>query len=150
MSETSNRILSLLAEKGLSYGTLSEITKIPKSALQRYATGETEKIPTDRLETIANALNTSMEYLLGKTENKYPLGTIGRLMGDSVNREFQSDKQQKIICLIDSQLYNDICTLAEADDRTFENEMEWLLYNVVQNEIDDRTESTFDTTSFSK
>lgn len=65
MSDLSNRILALLEEKGLSYGELAEMTKIPKSALQRYATGETEKIPLPRIEAIAKALGVSSAYLIG-------------------------------------------------------------------------------------
>lgn len=65
MSELSKRILSLIEEKGLSYGELAEMTKIPKSALQRYATGSTEKIPLPRIEAIAKALGVSSAYLIG-------------------------------------------------------------------------------------
>ena len=65
MSELSNRILALIEEKGLSYGELAEMTKIPKSALQRYATGSTEKIPLPRIEAIAKALGVSSAYLIG-------------------------------------------------------------------------------------
>ena len=63
MSDLSNRILRLIEDKGLSYGELAEMTNIPKSALQRYATGETEKIPLPRIEIIANALGVSFAYL---------------------------------------------------------------------------------------
>ena len=45
------------------------MTGIPKSALQRYATGETEKIPINRLQIIAKALNVSAEYLMGWDES---------------------------------------------------------------------------------
>lgn len=65
MSDISDRILQLLTQKGISYGALSEMTHIPKSALQRYATGETQKIPVDRLKIIAKALNISAAYLMG-------------------------------------------------------------------------------------
>lgn len=65
MSEISKRILSILLDKEISYGELSERTGIPKSALQRYATGQTEKIPIDRLEKIANAIGSSAAYLMG-------------------------------------------------------------------------------------
>lgn len=68
MSELSNRILNLIEKQDFSYGELSGITGIPKSALQRYATGETEKIPFDRLELIAKALGTSAACLLGREE----------------------------------------------------------------------------------
>ena len=59
MNETSMRILNLLKEKNISYGELSQKTGIPKSALQRYATGQTEKIPIDRLIKISLALGVS-------------------------------------------------------------------------------------------
>ena len=78
MSDISNRILSIIQKKGISYGELSEITKIPKSALQRYATGETEKIPLDRLEKIAHALGTTPAYLMGWEEKQSDTDTAKR------------------------------------------------------------------------
>lgn len=65
MSDISNRILALIEEKNISYRELSEITGIPKSALQRYSSGETTKIPMDRVVVLAHALGVSSEYLLG-------------------------------------------------------------------------------------
>lgn len=65
MSDISNRILDILLDKEISYGELAERTGIPKSALQRYATGQTEKIPIDRLECIASAIGTTAAYLMG-------------------------------------------------------------------------------------
>lgn len=65
MSEISERILERIKQSNTSYGDLSKVTGIPKSALQRYATGETEKIPLDRLEKIAAALGVSAAYLMG-------------------------------------------------------------------------------------
>lgn len=65
MSERSERILKAIRESGLSYGELSYKTGIPKSALQRYATGETEKIPIDRIESIAKATNVTAIHILG-------------------------------------------------------------------------------------
>ena len=72
MSELSNRILNLIENRDLSYAELSRLTGIPKSALQRYATGETEKIPVDRLELIAKALGTTSSALLGRAEEQAP------------------------------------------------------------------------------
>lgn len=65
MSDISKKILNIIQGKDISYGELSNLTGIPKSALQRYATGETEKIPIDRLRIIAAAIGTSPEYLMG-------------------------------------------------------------------------------------
>lgn len=65
MSEISQRIIDAMRNADLSYGELSKITRIPKSALQRYATGATEKIPLDRIDAIAKATNVTAAFLLG-------------------------------------------------------------------------------------
>lgn len=70
MSTVSKRILQAIEEADISYGELSRMTSIPKSALQRYATGETEKIPIHRLEAIADALCVPAHWLLGWEEEK--------------------------------------------------------------------------------
>ena len=68
MSELSSRILNLILDQDISYAELSRQTGIPKSALQRYATGETEKISADRLDLIAKALGTTPARLMGQEE----------------------------------------------------------------------------------
>ena len=62
------KIFYAMQKSDLSYGALSEITKIPKSALQRYATGATTKIPIDRIELIAKATGITVAYLMGWEE----------------------------------------------------------------------------------
>jgi transcriptional regulator with XRE-family HTH domain len=73
MSQRADRIRKAIADAGLSYGALSQITKIPKAALQRYATGVTGKIPIDRLEIIALHTGVSAAWLMGWTEDISPL-----------------------------------------------------------------------------
>lgn len=70
MSDISDRILSEITSKGYSYGELAKITGIPKSAIQRYATGETVKIPLPRLEQLAAALNVPSSYFMGWSEKE--------------------------------------------------------------------------------
>ena len=70
MSELSKRIYQAICDAGLSYGELAILTKIPKSALQRYATGETEKCPLSRLEAIAKATGVSPAYLMDWDEEE--------------------------------------------------------------------------------
>lgn len=50
-SSQSSRIRSAREKSGLSYGELSKATGIPKSALQRYATGETQASGGHQLST---------------------------------------------------------------------------------------------------
>lgn len=66
------KILDAMSKKNISYGELSAMTGIPKSALQRYATGATEKIPLPRVELIAKALDISAAYLMGWEETIKP------------------------------------------------------------------------------
>lgn len=74
MSDIAGRILEIMQREKISYGELSASTGIPKSALQRYATGETEKIPIDRLEKIAKALHVDSKWLLGWEDDVVPFG----------------------------------------------------------------------------
>jgi transcriptional regulator with XRE-family HTH domain len=65
MQEISKRIADLMRNKDITYGDLSRLTGVSKSALQRYVTGITDKIPLDRISLIADALGVTAEYLLG-------------------------------------------------------------------------------------
>lgn len=106
MSAISEKMLNIITEKEISYGELSEKTGIPKSALQRYATGQTEKIPIDRLQVIASAIGTTPEYLMGwdtddSTNNNSPLLPLPRMKrwqviggtacGSPIHREIEEE-----------------------------------------------------------
>lgn len=69
MNSLSKRMYDAIQAKQLSYYELSRMTGIPKSALQRYATGETEKCPIDRIVLIAKALEVSPVYLAGWSDD---------------------------------------------------------------------------------
>lgn len=72
MEKIADRIMSAMKNSNTTYIELAQRTGISKSALQRYATGETEKIPLDRLELIAQALDVSAAYLMGWDEKNPP------------------------------------------------------------------------------
>ncbi len=78
MREISCRLKKAIQSSGFSHRELESITGIPHSAIQRYASGATERMPIDRLELLAKALNTTAEYLIGwdgkeDTQNTRPL-----------------------------------------------------------------------------
>ena len=91
MNSISKRILFVITEKDISYGELSKLTGIPKSALQRYATGQTEKIPIDRLQCIAEAIGTTPERLLGWDEERQE----GEPMEEQKNKEIMAKNIKK-------------------------------------------------------
>ena len=59
------KLLKAFEDSPYSYGELSKLTGIPKSALQRYITGDTGKIPMDRLRIICEKLGLDAAELLG-------------------------------------------------------------------------------------
>ena len=64
-TDISYRIKRVIEKSGLSFKELEARTGIPKSAIQRYASGDTNKLPVDRLKKIADATHVSPAYLMG-------------------------------------------------------------------------------------
>ena len=63
------KILSeALTKSDYSYTDLVELTKIPRSALHRYISGETENMPIDRFQSICKVLGLVPEEVLGWVE----------------------------------------------------------------------------------
>ena len=98
MENVSEALLALINEKDVSYGELSKRTGIPKSAIQRYATGQTDKIPVDRLEKIVNALAGSVLDVMGWAESdadeifKFPvIGNIAAGYDGAAVEEYTGD-----------------------------------------------------------
>lgn len=65
MSDISDRLLSAILESEKSYQTLSTETGIPKSTIQRYATGSTGKMDVDLIQTLCVALHKDPSVVLG-------------------------------------------------------------------------------------
>ena len=100
MSESSDRLMYLIQSRGISYGELSDQTGIPKSALHRYANGNTDKIPADRAELIGKALGTTGAWILGLTEE------TTRLLGYHTVQIYGG--MVRIIDELDPEVYVDI------------------------------------------
>ena len=69
----SERIREQMKLRNLSYGELAASTGLAKSAIHRYATGQTDKIPTEALEKLASALGVTPTYLTGWEERPHTL-----------------------------------------------------------------------------
>lgn len=80
MSEQSARLLKVILDSKLSYAELEKRTGIAKSSIQRYATGNTKKIPVDAVKLIADATNSSASWIMGWEDetdyDKYSLKSI--------------------------------------------------------------------------
>lgn len=72
MNKTAERLKESIKKSGISQRELETITGIPHSAIQRYASGSTERIPSGRLLILASALNVSFSYLSGSDYEMAP------------------------------------------------------------------------------
>ena len=70
MIDRSARIRKAIINKGLSFAELEKLTGVSRSALQRYAAGETKKIPVDVIEKIASVTGVTARYLMGWDETE--------------------------------------------------------------------------------
>ena len=61
----SEKLAQAMKDKEMSTRRLSELTGIPKSAIQRYTSGDTEKIPIDRMIRMAEAMGIDPAYVMG-------------------------------------------------------------------------------------
>lgn len=64
------RLKDCIDKSGISYVELGKRTGTAKSSIQRYANGETRKIPVDFIITIAPILNVTPAYLMGWEEKE--------------------------------------------------------------------------------
>lgn len=62
---TAERLRELIKQKNITYVELERLSGVPKSAIQRYASGATKKIPLDRIFRISDALGVSPYDLVG-------------------------------------------------------------------------------------
>lgn len=75
----SEKLAQAMKDKEMSTRRLSELTGIPKSAIQRYTSGETEKIPIDRMIRMAEAMGIDPAYVMGWSSDSS--GEISKALG---------------------------------------------------------------------
>lgn len=97
MDERIKRLRQAIEQSGLTYAELGEKTGIAKSSLQRYATGETKKIPIDSIEAIAKATNVSPKYLMCWDDESVKTYKFVKTLTDSGNASAQSKEEDKAI-----------------------------------------------------
>lgn len=68
MQKIVDKIKLLRQKNGLSFQQLADKTGMSKSTLQRYESGDIANIPLSRVQTLAKALHTTPEYLMGWDE----------------------------------------------------------------------------------
>lgn len=85
------RLKELRTQKGYSVRKLAELSNVSKSAINMYEKGECHP-KYEALVSIANALNVSIDYLLGKTDN--PQKKSGLRIGARINSSIAHNIQR--------------------------------------------------------
>lgn len=78
MNAITKRLQEVLEQRDVSYRDLEKLTGVSRSTLYRYFNDDTARIPVDKLQIIADALNVDAAYLIGwqnevslKSSNKF-------------------------------------------------------------------------------
>lgn len=86
------RIRARRLELGLSLQELANRTGLNKSTLQRYETGQIDKLPLERAQAIARGLETSVEFIIGLGGGNVEVSDVNRIYSvpvfDSVSAGF--------------------------------------------------------------
>ena len=87
-----NRIRELRIKRGISVSQMLEKTEIPKPTYYRYETANAKKLPAAAIKSIAKALSTTPEYLLGLTDDDRSPEWI---LVDQFNKNMRREAERK-------------------------------------------------------
>lgn len=75
---------------------LGDKVGVGASTVRKWETGLIQSIRTDKIQKLANALNTSVDYLMGWTDNSVNIGSVGTNNGviGQNSGEFHTGKEQ--------------------------------------------------------
>lgn len=111
MSIQSERIKNEMIRNSLTLIEVEQRTGIKKSSLQRYLSGETNKIPLSAIEKLASLFGVTGAYLMGWDDQEThspsePVLTEGELALLELFRRVPEDRQQMVLQMIRAALTN--------------------------------------------
>lgn len=72
-----DRIHCLRADLGLTLQELGDKVGVGASTVRKWETGFIKTLRTDKIQKLADALDTSVDYLMGWTDNSVNVGSVG-------------------------------------------------------------------------
>ena len=95
-----DRIHDLRAAHGMTMETLGKKIGVSKATIKRYENGIIQNVPSDKIEAIAEALETTPEYLMGWDEPEKKEETITiknddvRLLAAGLDKMSEADRRR--------------------------------------------------------
>lgn len=74
---TGDKIRYLRTKLGLTLQELGDKVGVGASTVRKWETGYIKSLRTDKMQKLAAALDTSVDYLMGWTENNVNVGSVG-------------------------------------------------------------------------
>lgn len=74
---TGDRIHYLRTDLGLTLQELGDKVGVGASTVRKWEMGTIKALRTDKMQKLASALNTSVDYLMGWTDNSININTVG-------------------------------------------------------------------------
>ena len=104
------RIKALRKEKGLTLEQVADVVGVGKSTVRKWETGMIANMRRDKIASLANALGTTPEYLMGWDEKEIspsePELTEGEKQLLRLFRKVPEDRQAMVIQMIEAALKN--------------------------------------------
>ena len=114
------RLKQAIDDSGLTYSQLESKTGISKSALQRYATGMTKKIPVDTIVAIAPVLNVSAAWIMGWSEEDSKSNiNFSHVTDDDIKFALFGGEEE-----ITDEMYDEVKNFAEYVKQKYKNKKE--------------------------
>lgn len=109
MSESmAQRIKELRQSRGLTLEQVADVVGVGKSTVRKWETGMIANMRRDKIASLAKALGTSPEYLMGWTEEKIsphePELTEGEAQVLELFRQIPVDQQPVVVAMIRAAL----------------------------------------------
>ena len=95
---TGDKIHYLRTKLGLTLQELGDKVGVGASTVRKWETGYIKSLRTDKMQKLAAALDTSVDYLMGWTENNVNVGSVGTnngVIGQNSGNIHLEQKQSK-------------------------------------------------------
>jgi len=74
---TGDRIHYLRTQQGFTLQELGDRVGVGASTVRKWETGSIKTLRTDKMQKLSQALDTTVDYLMGWTDNSVNVGTVG-------------------------------------------------------------------------
>ena len=103
MMTTGDRIHYLRTQQGFTLQELGDRVGVGASTVRKWETGSIKTLRTDKMQKLAQALDTTVDYLMGWTDNSVNVGTVGTNNGvigqnsGEIHLEQQRSKEAELL-----------------------------------------------------